>query len=135
MTDASQKLQLYRRVSRVETPGQVAGLEAELRDRYGPLPAEVVRLLTASRLRLLGSELGVERILVRGETARVTFAPDVTPRLTALQHAFHDQQVEVEVRRASPLSLVLRRGGARAIADTVAEALEMLAAKDRARAA
>jgi transcription-repair coupling factor (superfamily II helicase) len=36
-------------------------IQAEIRDRYGPLPAEVARLLMTARLRLLGTALGIER--------------------------------------------------------------------------
>jgi transcription-repair coupling factor (superfamily II helicase) len=135
VADAAQKLHLYRRLSRVETAAQVGALQSEVRDRYGTPPAEVQRLFTAARLRLLGSALGVERILVQPDSARVSFAPDVNPRLASLQDLFREQQVEVEVRRAAPLSLVLRRRGARSIADTVTAALERLAEAGRARAA
>ncbi len=133
--DASQKLHLYRRISRMESAGQVAAIRAELRDRYGPLPPEVGRLLDAAALRLLGAQLGVERVLLREHEARVNFRPDVSPRLTALQGAFRDRQLEVEVRRAAPLSIVLRRYGAEALTETLAGAFELLAAAARAQAA
>ena len=132
--DAAQKLHIYRRLSRIETPGQIVTLHAEVRDRYGTLPAEAERLFGAARLRLLGTRLRIERILVRGDAARVSFAPGAAPRLAALQSAFHDRQIEIEVRRTVPLSLVLHRRGAAPIAPTLADALELLA-QDRARAA
>ena len=74
------------------------------------------------------------QLAVRGDAARVAFATGVIPRLAALQGAFQDQQVEVEVRRTDPLALVLRRRGARPIVATLQAALDVLAA-DRARAA
>ena len=126
--ESSQKLHLYRRISRMETPQQATALRAELRDRYGPLPPEVGRLLDAATLRLLGARLGVERVLIRGNEARVNFRAQVEPRLTALQGAFRDRQLEVEVRRAAPLSLVLRRFGAEPLAATLAGAFDLLAA-------
>ncbi|NJD11757.1 MAG: transcription-repair coupling factor, partial [Gemmatimonadetes bacterium] len=135
MPDSAQKLHLYRRLSRLATAGEVTALEAEVRDRYGPPPAEVERLFLSARLRLLGTQLGVERILIHGDAARVTFGPGTTPRLAALQPALRDQQVEVEVRRPQPLSLVLQRHGAQPIGTTLAAALEILAASNRARAA
>ncbi len=134
IADGAQKLHLYRRLSRLETVGQVQALAEEIRDRYGPPPAEVERLVAAARLRLAGTGLGVERIHVQGDSARVSFRSGVVPRIASLQRAFHDHQVEVEVRRTMPLSLVLRRRGARAITDTLLAAFDALAA-DRARAA
>jgi len=132
--DAAQKLHLYRRLSRMERPEEVEGLRAELRDRFGPPPEEVQRLLANAQLRLLGARLGVERILVRGAEARVNFRAGAVPRLAALQTTFHDQQLELEVRRAVPLSIVLRRLDGRPLVDTLARALQALDA-GRARAA
>jgi transcription-repair coupling factor (superfamily II helicase) len=134
VAEPSQKLHLYRRLSKIEEPAHVTALLGEVRDRYGPLPPEAARLFLAAQLRLLGTALGIERIVVRADAARVTFRDRANPRLAALQSAFHDQQVEVEVRRAVPLSLVLRRRGALPITDTLSAALELLA-DQRARAA
>src|SRR5690606_32509783 len=132
--EPAQKLHLYRRLSRVESTAEVTAIREELRDRFGPLPPEVQRLLDAAALRLLGARLGVETILVRDREARINFREGVVPRLAALQSAFRDQQLDVEVRRPMPLSLVLRRQGGEPIVSTLADALELLAA-DRARAA
>src|SRR5690606_30801293 len=41
VAEPSQKLHLYRRLSRIEDPADVEKLRAELRDRYGPPPPEV----------------------------------------------------------------------------------------------
>jgi transcription-repair coupling factor (superfamily II helicase) len=122
----AQKLHLYRRLARLETPAAVGELEREIRDRYGPPPTEVLRLFRAAALRLLGSRLGVERILVRGETARVSFGPDAAPRLTGLQDVFTDRQVDVEVARAQPLSIILRARGAHPVLETLVAALARL---------
>ncbi|MGH7507579.1 MAG: TRCF domain-containing protein, partial [Longimicrobiales bacterium] len=132
--DSAQKLHLYRRLSRLDRAPQITALYAEVRDRYGPLPPEVDRLFAGARLRLLGTRLGIERIHVRGDSARVSFGSGAAPRLAALQGTLHDRQIEVEVRRTVPLSLVLHRRGAAGITQTLAEALEVLA-DDRARAA
>ena len=128
IADSAQKLHLYRRLSRVERNADVAALGAEIRDRYGPLPAEVSRLLMTARLRLLGTALGVERILVQTDAARVSFRDGASPRMIDLQKAFRDHQVEVEIRRPVPLSIVFRRAGAAAIDQILAGGLETLAA-------
>ncbi len=132
--DPAQKLHLYRRISRLDEVDALHSLAAEVRDRYGPPPPEVSRLLASARLRLLGSRLGVERILVRGGDARLNFRSGVVPRLASLQGAFRDRQLDVEVRRTAPLSLVLRRFGAEPVEDLLAQALEILDARP-ARAA
>ena len=134
VADASQKLHLYRRISRVEQVSEVTALAAEIKDRYGKPPAEVERLLASAALRLLGTRLGVERITIQKDAARVSFREGVYARMVALQGAFRDRQVEIEVRRASPLSFVLRLRGEASITDTLLIALQAML-EERARAA
>ncbi len=132
--DEAQKLHLYRRLSQVESVEGVEALQRELRDRYGPLPEETETLLESTMLRLLGTELGIERILVRPWDVRLNFRPGVVPRMAALQSAFADRQLEVELRRPLPLSLTLHRRGAERITAALGRALRALT-RDRSLAA
>lgn len=124
--DPGQKLHLYRRLSRLENHEEVAALREELKDRFGSIPAEVARLLDAQTLRILGRELGVERISIQERTARINFRPGVVPRMSALDRPFRDRQVELEVRRMNPLSLALRQGGVEPLTPTLIRALSLL---------
>jgi len=133
--DSGQKLHLYRRLSRVRLQAEVEELRTELADRFGAPPPEVVRLLDATVLRILGRRLGVERILIRGRTARLNFHVGVVPRLQALERPLRDRQVDVEVRRLTPLSLALSQIGPEPLAGTLIEALSILAAGERGAAA
>jgi transcription-repair coupling factor (superfamily II helicase) len=107
------KLDLYRRLTSVQSAGEIDALEAEVRDRFGPLPPAAQAFFGQARLRLLGGLLGVEGVLVRGNDARVNFRADAIPRMKGLSAAFHQVQFAAEVRRTQPLSLKLTRlGGA-----------------------
>jgi len=128
ISDASQKLTLYRRLSRIERIAEVHALADEIRDRFGPPPPEVERLLAAVAMRLIGTELGVERITLQDDSARISFREGVTPRLAALQTTLREHQVEIDVRRAMPLSFIMRRRGARPILESVTAALNGLQA-------
>jgi len=127
IVDPEQKMHLYRRVSRIREPREVDELAEELRDRFGPVPPEAERLLAAARLKLLGSALDVEWIQVAEDQVRINFREDAVPRLTVLRDAFADRQLEVEVRRPNPLSLVLHRAGVEPLLPTITDALAMLA--------
>ncbi len=124
---ASQKMHLYRRLSRLNNWGAVEDLRAELRDRFGPLPGPAVRLLAASELRILGDAVGAGWIRAGRDDARITFREDATPQLGLLRNALVDRQLDVEVRRLQPLSLMLRRAGTEPLLPTLAEALRILA--------
>lgn len=126
IADESQKLHLYRRLSKVERPDEVEAVREELADRFGALPDEAVRMLDATLLRVLGRTLGVERILVREGSARITFREGVVPKLTVLEGPLRKRQAHAEVLRMSPLSVQLERVGSEPIMETVTIALETL---------
>jgi transcription-repair coupling factor (superfamily II helicase) len=126
--EEAQKLHFYRRLAREETAGGVDAIRRELRDRYGPLPEEVETLLATQALRLVGGELGIERILVRPWDVRLNFRTGVVPRMGPLQKTLGRYQFDVDVRRPLPLSLTLTRHGTEPIITTIVGALRDLAA-------
>ena len=60
--EENQRLQMYKRVARVETEAQLTDVSAELQDRYGPPPAAVRNLLDYASLKLLCMKVGVNAI-------------------------------------------------------------------------
>jgi len=124
--DEGQRLDIYRRLSRVADLDELDRLTLELRDRFGAFPAEVQRLVAGARMRILGSHLGVERILATGTTARVNFRRGVVPRLAPLRTAMAGHDVEVDVRRLQPLSLVFRLGESQDVTLILSEALKRI---------
>jgi len=126
ISDAGQKLHIYRRLSKVGGPEAVEELRLELEDRFGPLPSEAETLLRGTVLRLLGRELGVERIILKGRSGRVSFRPGVIPPLAHLEQPFQDKQVETVVKRVDPLSLQLRQIGPVPLAATLIDAFVVL---------
>ncbi|MEJ7811653.1 MAG: transcription-repair coupling factor [Gemmatimonadaceae bacterium] len=123
------KLDIYRRLTNFTDPAEVEALRAELRDRFGPLPPQADAFLASALLRIIGGQLGIEGILVRGNEARITFRDDAVPRLKGLTAAFHEVQFQAEVRRAHPLSLKLTRLGGAGLLDGLVRALRSLLLK------
>ncbi len=125
--DDGSKLSLYRRLARAASLGEIDELRRELRERFGPLPPDSEHLLDMTRLRVLGARLGLQHVLVSGDTARVTFRDGVTPRLAGLNAALDDVQLAAEVRRTVPLSLRLTRLGGEAMIPALVRALRAAA--------
>jgi transcription-repair coupling factor (superfamily II helicase) len=121
--DDDVKLDLYRRLARAATSGEIDGLRDELRERFGPLPVMAETLLDMARLRVMGATLGLQNVLVRGDEARLTFRPGTAPRLAGLTSALDDVQLAAEVRRTVPLSLRLMRLGGEPIVPALVRAL------------
>jgi len=120
------KLDVYRRLSRVNQVEEIERLRLELRDRFGPLPTAAEGMLALATLRVVGGQLGIEGILVRADEARITFRGSAVPRMKGLSAAFHDVQFQAEVRRAVPLSLKLTRLGGAPMLDGLVRALRSL---------
>ncbi len=133
ISDSGQKLHLYQRLSKLSQMAEVASLREELADRFGTPPVPVEHLLDGAALRILGRRLGVERILVREREARVNFRATVVPHLSVLERPLRDRSVSVEVRRMTPLSLVLHQAGPDSLVSTLILALTtLIGAQDEA---
>jgi transcription-repair coupling factor (superfamily II helicase) len=57
--EEAQKLELYRRLARARTAGDVAAFRQEVTDRFGPMPMPVQRLAEVAELRLAAEAAGV----------------------------------------------------------------------------
>jgi transcription-repair coupling factor (superfamily II helicase) len=121
------KLDVYRRLTALRASKDIEALQAEVRDRFGPLPEPAQALFGSATLRVLGAALGVEGVLVRASEARVSFRADAIPRLKGLSAAFHGVQFQVDVRRTQPLALKLTRLGGAEMLEGLVRALRALA--------
>ncbi len=73
--EVHQRMSLYKRVSQVRTVAEVDALRAEIRDRYGALPAEVDGLLSFAALRVRSEMLGVQQVDLGPQAVHVRIGP------------------------------------------------------------
>jgi transcription-repair coupling factor (superfamily II helicase) len=73
VADESQRLRLYKRISSLATPQARAELEAELTDRYGPIPPSVSNLLSYGLLKSAAEQLLVQSIERKAEDIWMRF--------------------------------------------------------------
>jgi transcription-repair coupling factor (superfamily II helicase) len=83
--DQNERMTIYKRVARMESPEDVDDLEAELRDRFGNLPPEAVNLVELTRLKLRAMALGIAQVQLRPGRVVAEFLPgkSLPPRLCA----------------------------------------------------
>jgi transcription-repair coupling factor (superfamily II helicase) len=62
VAETATKLELYRRLGRVKSTGELAAFRQELADRFGPPPQPVLRLLEVVELRLAAENAGIASI-------------------------------------------------------------------------
>ncbi len=85
--DENQRLRMYKRISSAATPSERTDLEAELADRFGPLPPSVSNLLDYALLKNAAEHLLVQTIERKGDEIWVKFheqAPVDPQRLAQL---------------------------------------------------
>ncbi|HEV8403987.1 MAG TPA: transcription-repair coupling factor [Candidatus Limnocylindrales bacterium] len=82
--DVAQKLELYRRLARARTGGDIAAFRQEVIDRYGPIPDPVARLVEVAELRLAAEGAGVASISREEGWLVVRFGAGLT-RATAMR--------------------------------------------------
>ncbi len=62
ISDEGLRLQLYRRIASLNTPGELDDMAKELKDRFGELPEEVTNLLYQVKVKILSMRAGVTNI-------------------------------------------------------------------------
>ena len=61
VSNSTERLNFYRRISKTEEIDEVDEIEAELRDRYGVLPEAEQNLVHSARLCILGGKLSIKK--------------------------------------------------------------------------
>jgi transcription-repair coupling factor (superfamily II helicase) len=72
----SERLRLYKELSEVETEEQLKEFEANLIDRFGEIPMQVVDLLDSVRIKWLAKNLGMEKVVLKQKRMIVYFVKD-----------------------------------------------------------
>jgi transcription-repair coupling factor (superfamily II helicase) len=118
--DEAAKLELYRRLARARTPGDLAAFRQEVADRFGPLPPAVIRLVEVAELRLAAEAAGITSLareegqlvvrfgsgLSRGEAMRL-IAGAPLPGVRPGDMTFAASQVRIRVPRDAARAWVL----------------------------
>ena len=81
IAEARDRILIYKRAADATREEDVQAIEADLRDRFGPLPQEAIDLIAYSRLRVRAEDLGIHRVDRAGARLDLFFgdAPPVDP--------------------------------------------------------
>ncbi len=85
IADESQRLRMYKRISALATGEDHRQLEAELADRYGPIPPSVKNLLSYALLKSAAVSVLVQSIERKAERIWVRFSPEAPVNLERLK--------------------------------------------------
>jgi len=74
ITNQTEKMEIYKKISSIQTDIDLGSIVAELEDRFGPLPDEVSSLLSISELRIICKKLFVSSLREKKGTIKITFS-------------------------------------------------------------
>jgi transcription-repair coupling factor (superfamily II helicase) len=106
VADPHHRLSFYKRLSSSRQIGDLALLNGEIQDRYGPLPEPVERLFEVMQIRLLAKTLRLVSLEIKEGSAVVSFDPKTSipeDGIRMLMDRYHSR-----FRLLSPLSFELR---------------------------
>jgi len=127
--EENQRLQMYKRVARVETEAQLSDVASELEDRYGPPPPAVRHLLDYASLKLLCMRVGVNAIDRKRDAVTFKFRQNaaVDPEQLA---RFVSTQKGAQFTPDGMLKFVLKATAAEEVLRAMRTLLEQLAAEE-----
>ncbi len=71
VTEPHHRIEIYRKLAQATDKAALDALQRELRDRFGPVPAAVTRLLAVGELKVLASAKGVTGIAVEADKLKL----------------------------------------------------------------
>lgn len=71
--DSTLRVSIYRRIGQLEDEEAIVDMQAELHDRFGPLPEETKHLLDVMRLKALCKQAGIERLDMGDKAVIIAF--------------------------------------------------------------
>ena len=127
--EENQRLQMYKRVARVETESQLNDVGFELKDRYGPPPPAVRNLLDYASLKLLCMKVGVNAIERKRDSVTLKFQQNaaVDPEQLA---RFVSSQRGAQFTPDGMLKFVLKATAADEVLCALRTVLEQLASSE-----
>ncbi|MCE2510517.1 MAG: transcription-repair coupling factor [Alphaproteobacteria bacterium] len=108
VADLGLRLELYRRIARLENRAEIEEFAAELIDRFGPIPKEVENLLETVAIKQLCKAAGIGRLEAGPKGALIGFYKDRFAKPERLADFLMTQVGEVKLRPDH--KLVYRRG-------------------------
>ena len=96
--DLQLRLSLYKRLADLEDQPAIEAFAAELIDRFGPLPDEVVHLLEIVTIKALARRASVEKVDVGPKGAVVAFRNASPPNPEGLLRWLTDRNTEAKIR-------------------------------------
>ncbi|MDD5354142.1 MAG: transcription-repair coupling factor [bacterium] len=110
ISDELSRMEIYKKLSQVNTLAELQEIHSEIKDRYGPLPLEALNLSEIIELRVLCQGLLIEEINEQEDHWEFIFHPQTKVKGTALVQLASRFPGQVRFQAGPPFTLVVKKG-------------------------
>ncbi len=108
ISDASQRMEMYRRIADLSSDADREDIIDELVDRFGETPKVVDTLLDVSQLRYLACSLGISQVIRKGDRVLMRMEDAYVPDPIRLMEAMRQTDPRLALTPTTPTSMVLK---------------------------
>ena len=113
VNNITERLNLYKRLNELEDHNQLQDFEAELKDRFGDIPAQSEDLLKTVELKWIAQQIGIEKIILKNNKLVGYFIADQSSRFYKSRAFSHIIQYLQENRNFGEMEQKETRNGLR----------------------
>lgn len=104
------KMEIYKKIAAVQTKDELDGIYIELLDRFGPIPDEVLSLITIAEIRCICKKLNINSIKEKNGIVEIEFAKVSEINLDKVLRLIKENSNRVLLNSAKPNILILKIG-------------------------
>lgn len=122
------KMEIYKKVAAVQTAEELESIEAELEDRFGPVPDEVYSLLSLAEVRIIAKKMSISSIKEKSGNIFVEFSKVSDVKIDKVLALIKQGNGKVHLDPSKPNMLILSAGkiGLKEKSEFIKEKLEAL---------
>jgi len=123
------KMEVYKKIASIYRQEELDGLQVELEGRFGPLPDELLSLLSLAEIRILCRRLSVSTLKERSGTVTVEFSKVSKISVERLLRLIRESHglVRLDPKKANAIVLHTKAIGLREKSEFIRERLASLA--------
>ncbi|MGN0728253.1 transcription-repair coupling factor [Treponema sp.] len=108
--DAQTKMELYKKIASVQTQDSLDAVWEELFDRFGPVPDEVVSLLSLAKIRIICNRLSVSSLKEKQGIVQIEFSRVSKINIDKVIGLIQSSSGRVKLDPARPNQIILQTG-------------------------
>ncbi|MCF6335432.1 MAG: transcription-repair coupling factor, partial [Spirochaetales bacterium] len=110
ISSQSDKMEIYKKISSIQTDYDLSRVVSELEDRFGPMPDEVYSLLSIAELRIICRNLYISSLREKKGKIRITFSKVSMISVDKVLRLINESKGSVRLDPLNPQILIMNSG-------------------------